>query len=56
MGKHDGPRDFSYLLHMSLNDLYAEYEKAEQDDDISLALHVMEVAERIEDMKEFDEF
>ena len=41
-------RDFSYLRYMSLNELYAEYEKAEQDDDISLALHVMEVAEGIE--------
>lgn len=48
-------RDFSYLRNMSLNDLYAEYEKAEQDDDISLALHVMEVAEEIENVTEFDD-
>lgn len=46
-------RDFSYLRSMSLNELYAEYEKAEQDDDISLALHVMEVAEGIENVTEF---
>lgn len=38
-------RDFTYLQLLSLNDLYREYEKAELDDDISLALHVMEEAE-----------
>lgn len=41
-------RDFSYLDSMSLNDLYAEYEKAEQDDDIPLAIHIMMVAEKYE--------
>ena len=40
-------RDFSYLRNMSLNELADVYEQSEIDGDISLSLHVMEVAEEI---------
>lgn len=46
----NSPRDFSYLKGLSLTALYAEYEKAEQEDDISLAIHIMKEAEK----REFD--
>ena len=42
------PRNFSYLQSMSLNQLYDEYEKAEQYDDIALAIRIMEECENRE--------
>lgn len=40
-------RDFSYLRNMSLNELADIYEQSEIEGDISLSLHIMEVAEEM---------